>query len=173
MDNLSLFSLIFSLNNQSSVFDILMIVGAEYIIYLAFILIFAFALNGKAPERKALILTLFTFPVLVLIIKIIHLFFYEPRPFVSLDISPLIPHKDDASFPSRHTTIMSAIAFSYIFFKSKWSVLFLFLLLWVGTSRVYVGIHYPLDIVGGIVVGIISTAISLKILRLMSIRFFR
>lgn len=153
--------------------DQLMIFGAEYVIYLTLMLIFIAAFKGRVSERKALLLALFALPILVIIIKIIHLFFYEPRPFVSLDISPLIPHKEDSSFPSRHTTIMSAIAFAYLYLKSKWSPLFLILLLWVGISRVYVGVHYPLDIIGGVFVGIISVAVALNIIKLINIRLFR
>lgn len=173
MDNLGLFLFIFGVSGQSKYLDFIMILGAEYVIYLTLILIFVLAIKGKVSERKALIVTLFAFPVLVIIIKIIHLFFYEPRPFVTLDISPLVSHKDDASFPSRHTTVMSAIAFSYIYFKSKWFPIFVFLLVWVGISRVFVGVHYPFDIIGGMLVGVISGLIALKIINLISIRFFR
>lgn len=172
MDNLGLFLFIFGANNQSEYLDLIMIFGAEYVIYLTLILIFLIAIKGKTTERKALILALFSLPILVIIIKIIHLFFYEPRPFVSLDIFPLVPHKEDASFPSRHTTIMSAIAFAYVYLKSKWAPLFLILLLWVGISRVYVGVHYPLDIIGAVLVGIISLIIALQIKKLLKISFF-
>ena len=171
MDNLGLFYLIFGTNNKNNILDQLMIFGAEYLIILAFILIFLIAFKGKTKERKALILALFSLPILVIIIKFIHLFFYEPRPYVTLDISPLIAHEENASFPSRHITIMSAIAFSYIYFKSKWSPLFLFFLLWVGISRVYVGVHYPLDIIGGIIVGIISVLLAKQIVQFLKIRF--
>lgn len=173
MDNLALFLFIFGAGNQSKILDFVMIFGAEYVIHLTLILIFAVALKGRVSERKALILTLFSLPVLIIIIKIIHLFFYEPRPFITLDISPLVSHKDDASFPSRHTTIMSTIAFSYVYLKSKWSFLFLILLFWVGVSRIYVGLHYPLDIIGGVLVGIISVASALQIIKLIKFRFFR
>ncbi len=173
MDNLSLFLFVFGANSQSEFLDFVMIFGAEYVIYLTLILIFAVAFRGRVSERKALILALFSLPILVIIIKVIHLFFYESRPFINLNISPLIPHTDDASFPSRHTTIMSAIAFAYVYLKSKWSPLFLILLLWVGISRIYVGVHYPLDIIGGVLVGIISVATAIQIINLINIRFFR
>lgn len=173
MDNPGLFLFIFGANNQSEYLDFVMIFGAEYAIYLTLIMIFAIAFKGEVSEKKALVLTLFSLPVLFIIIKIIHLFFFEPRPFVTLDISPLIQHNADASFPSRHTTIISAIAFAYVIFKSRWAFLFLALLAWVGISRIYVGVHYPLDIIGGVFVGIISVAVALNIIKLINIRLFR
>ena len=149
-----------------------MIFGAEYLIYLMLILTIFFAIKGKVPERKSLLLFLISFPILVLLIKFIHLFFFEPRPYVTNDILPLITHKADASFPSRHASISFAIAFAFLYFKSKWGTPLLLLAFWVGISRVYVGVHYPLDILGGIAVGIISQTIALQIKKLLKISFF-
>lgn len=140
-----------------------MIFGAEYVIYLTLIGIFIITFRGKVSERKALLLTLLTLPIVVIIIKTIHIFYYESRPFVNFDIEPLISHKVDASFPSRHASIMSAIAFAYFYCKSKWAPLLLLLTFWVGLSRIYVGVHYPLDILGGVIVGVISVIIALQL----------
>lgn len=173
MDNLGLFLFIFGANSQSEYLDFVMIFGAEYVIYLTLILIFAVAFRGGVSEKKALILTLFSLPVLFIIIKIIHLFFFEARPFVTMDISPLIQHNADASFPSRHGAVMSVIAFAHVIFKSRWAFLFLTLLLWVGISRIYVGVHYPIDILGGFIVGILAIFLSLQIKKILMLRFFR
>lgn len=140
-----------------------MIFGAEYLIYLTFALIFTLTIKGGGKERKSLMLILLSIPIEILLIKFIHLFIMESRPFVASDIEPLIPHKADASFPSRHTSIVSAIAFAYTYYKSKWAILFLLALLLVGISRVYVGVHYPMDILGGIAVGVISLLIAWQI----------
>lgn len=149
-----------------------MIFGAEYIIYLTLTGIFIIAFKGKVTERKALLLTLLALPIAVIIAKAINLFFYEPRPFVSLNIAPLIPQRADASFPSRHASIMSAIAFAYLYCKSKWTLLLILLAFWVGLSRIYVGVHYPLDILGGVGVGIASVTIALQLKRFLKLRFF-
>lgn len=144
-----------------------MIFGARFIIYLTFLLLFIFAFKGGIKEKKALILATLSIPILVLIIKSIHLLYFEPRPFVSLQFDPLIDVEEDASFPSRHAAIMSSIAFAYLYFKSKWAVFLLLLMLYVGISRIYVGVHYPLDILGGFIVGITSLAIALQVKKLL------
>lgn len=146
-----------------------MIFGAEYVIYLTLILIFIASIpsRGGLKERKSLILFLVSLPIVILIIKTIHIFIFEQRPFIEQDIIPLISHKADASFPSRHTSIMSAIAFSYTFFKSRWSLLLLLLTAWVGISRVYVGVHYPIDILGGLGVGFIAVLIARQIVKFL------
>lgn len=140
-----------------------MIFGAEYLIYLTFILLFFFAFKGSIPERKALLLSLISMPIVVILIKLIHIFVFTQRPFIDNEILPLINYYSNASFPSRHTSIMSAVAFSYVSTKSKWAPLFILFMLWVGISRIYVGVHYPLDILGGILVGFVSILISKKI----------
>lgn len=164
MDNLTLFYLIFGLTNKNVFLDYLMIFGAQYLIYVMLILMFILTIKGKVVERKSFILFLIAFPVSVLAIKIIHLFFFEPRPYITNNILPLIQQSNaDASFPSRHVAIAFIMALSYFYYKSKWVTILLLLAAWVGISRVYVGVHYPLDIVGGIAVGIISLAVAWKI----------
>lgn len=149
-----------------------MIFGARFVIYLTFLLMFVFALKGGVRERKALILAALSIPVLVLIIKSIHIFYFEERPFVALEFDPLIEVQQDAAFPSRHASIMAAIAFSYFYFKSKWALLFLLLLVWVGVSRIYAGVHYPIDIIGGFLVGIIAAFFGLTLLKQLYRRLF-
>ncbi len=168
MDNTSLFFLIYNLNNHSIILDKLMLFGATYLIYVTFILMLVLCFKGKSREKKALLLTVLTIPIGILLIKLIHVFINEPRPFITYHFLPLTDNTPDASFPSRHATIISVMAFSYLYFKSRWSVLFLLIMFWVGLSRIYVGVHYPLDILGGFVLG----AMSLVIVKL-SVNLFK
>lgn len=149
-------------------FDSIMIFGAEYLIFFMWFLIFIFAIKGTTIERKSLVLFLISFPILVLIIKFIHLFFFEQRPYITNQILPIIPYTaTDASFPSRHGASCFTMAFAFLYFKSKWGMFLLLLAIWVGISRVYVGVHYPLDILGGFITGIISLAIALQVKNLL------
>lgn len=172
MDNFSLFFLIFNLSGYNFFLDSLMIFGANYLIYLAFLLVFILGIVGKTKDKKAFLLILLGIPIAVLLIKAIHLFIFEPRPFVTLHISSLVKEAADASFPSRHSTFISVIAFSFAFFKSKWAPLFLFIMFWVGLSRIFVGVHYPLDIIGGFAIGTASITIALQIKKYLRIGFF-
>ena len=70
------------------------------------------------------------------------------------------PH--DASFPSGHAATSFAAATILSFARPRWAPVFYVLALAVGFSRVYVGVHYPLDIVGGAVLGVVvATALRL------------
>ncbi|MBI2086029.1 phosphatase PAP2 family protein [Candidatus Daviesbacteria bacterium] len=165
MSNQDLFFLIFNLNKQSPILDQVMIFGATTLIYLVFALCLILAFKGGAKEKKAVLLILIGLSVTILLVKIIHLFVYVNRPFVAFNFLPIVAEKMDASFPSRHATIAAVIAFSFAYFKSKWALLLLPIMLWVGIARVFVGVHYPQDILGGFAVAGIALFIGLRLKR--------
>jgi undecaprenyl-diphosphatase len=66
------------------------------------------------------------------------------------------------SFPSDHTAGAVAIAVSLWLYNRKLG-LPMFISLLIGFSRIYVGHHYPTDVLGGIVVGAISAFIINKV----------
>lgn len=171
MDNTSLFFLIFGLGGHTPLVDALMIFGARYLIFIGFLLSLFLIFKGTVKERKAFVLMVLAIPITVLIIMGIHIFLYEPRPFVTYHFTPLYPYNPDASFPSRHASFISIMAFSYLYFKSKWSYTFIVFLLWIGISRVYTGVHYPLDILGGILVGIISLVVAGQVMKFLKNKF--
>lgn len=171
MDNTNLFFFIFNLSHQYAFLDALMIFGARYLILLTFFIVFILSFKGSIKEKKAFLLIILSLPLAVLIIMGIHLFIYEPRPFITLHLTPLYPYIPDASFPSRHAAFMAVATFVYLYFKSKWSMLFLIFMLWVGISRIYVGIHYPIDILGGILVGILSLIIARLLVKFLKLKF--
>lgn len=146
----------------------LWIFGAEYVIYIMFFIALVLGFKGGVNDKKAFLLVILSLFISVILIKIIHLFYFEPRPFIASNFIPLVKEANDASFPSRHATISAVIALAFTYFKSKWSLLFLFLMLWVGISRVYVGVHYPWDILGGFITAAVALIISLQIKKILS-----
>ena len=70
----------------------------------------------------------------------------EPRPLVG------VPH--DSSFPSGHTTTSFACATVFSALLPRWAPGFYLLALAIGFSRIYVGVHWPLDVLGGVVLGL-------------------
>lgn len=162
--NQEIFLQIYSLSGKNPFLDDLMIFGAVYIIWITAFLVIFLGIFGKERGRRALFLSILGVVVSEVLIFIIHLFIFEPRPFLTLSIDPLIIQANSAAFPSGHTTLMAVPAFAYLFVKSKWTPLFMFFLIWVGLARIYVGVHYPFDILGGILVGFISIFLSSKLL---------
>ncbi len=65
----------------------------------------------------------------------------------------LIGFKDSHSFPSAHATNMFALATLFTFYyPKKWIWFFAFAAM-IGFSRIYVGVHYPFDVLGGAILG--------------------
>jgi undecaprenyl-diphosphatase len=77
-----------------------------------------------------------------------------PRPFKTLtDLHVLISLPNDYSFPSGHAALTMALATSvYLFRKRLGTLLFAFAFV-VGLARIYVGVHYPLDVGVGFLLG--------------------
>lgn len=71
----------------------------------------------------------------------------------------------DSSFPSNAMCGIAPIATGLWFAHRRASILVWGLVLLWGFGRVYVGIHYPLDVVGGIALGIVGTLLTLKLMR--------
>jgi undecaprenyl-diphosphatase len=73
---------------------------------------------------------------------------------------PLVAAPHDGAFPSGHAATSFAAATVLAFARPRWAPAFYLLALAIGFSRVYVGVHYPLDIVGGGVLGVgVATAL--------------
>jgi len=66
----------------------------------------------------------------------------------------LVPAPKDPSFPSGHTTIAFASATVLTFLQPRLGPALFLLAAAIGFSRIYVGVHYPLDVLGGAVLGV-------------------
>lgn len=84
-----------------------------------------------------------------------------PRPFVAGLVPAYIAHSSSASLPSTHATVMFFIAFALLLRADlrKAGVVAFLLACIVGWARIYVGVHYPLDVVAGMALGALLAAV--------------
>lgn len=105
---------------------------------------------------------------------LIGLGFYRPRPFLAGLGEALMSHRPSASFPSNHAPIFSAYASTLILLRQYWLGMAIFLAgLIVGAARIYLGVHYPGDIFGGLLLGVLSAMASLWIWARWGHRLYR
>ncbi|MFE0629728.1 phosphatase PAP2 family protein [Streptomyces sp. NPDC058864] len=83
----------------------------------------------------------------------------RPRPFVEhKGIEVLVKGKTDFSFVSDHATLTMAVAMGLFMVSRKWGLAAVAVALAEGFCRVYMGVHYPTDVLGGFALG---TAVAL------------
>jgi len=132
---------------------------AKYLPYFIFIVFIYWILKEKDVITRIYLSILF-FLVEVLnrgiITEAIRFFYNKPRPFVSLEIDSLFQHQASAAFPSGNTVFLISLALIVFLINKKWGWIFFCSAVLVGISRVISGVHWPLDILGGIIVSIIG-----------------
>ena len=161
--NQDLFLAINSYAGHSRVWDALGIVLGEGLQYL-FIAVEVW-LYFFAKRREEALLAFYAVLLGLGISKLISLVYFHPRPFMDKLGTLLVHHGADSSFPSDHTTFMASIALTLLFLPSTRRLGDWLLLLAVigGLARVYIGVHYPLDILGSLVVSLASAGIVVSL----------
>jgi undecaprenyl-diphosphatase len=94
-------------------------------------------------------------------------FYFRTRPFESLpasSINLLFYSPTDSSFPSNYAAVLFAIAITIFIKNKKYGSWLLALAVLSSFGRIYIGVHYPLDILGGAAVGALATFISIGIM---------
>lgn len=97
--------------------------------------------------------------------EVIRYFYQRPRPYLALaDVNILAEiNRQTPAFPSGHSAFMFAIAFAIYLFDKKIGLTLVSAALVFGFARVYIGIHWPSDILGGILAALLSVYLVFRL----------
>ncbi len=134
---------------------------ASALIWLMFFgLIVLWVIDGKI-KRETVIHAVFSFFVAWTVSELIKYIFPTLRPFQVQDLIPLtatIP--GDGAFPSSHTAVAFALSVTILKHDKKVGVLYLIMAGLVGIARIMAHVHYPIDIVGGAILGTVISRLT-------------
>ena len=89
-------------------------------------------------------------------VELIRAFYNRPRPFEIIpDLHFLVSHDSGGSFPSGHAAFFFGIAAVIYRYYPKTSIVFFLTALNLSLARVQTGLHWPSDILGGAIIGIV------------------
>ncbi|MEK7555530.1 MAG: phosphatase PAP2 family protein [Patescibacteria group bacterium] len=161
------FQFINSLAGKFKILDWLGIFLADYLGYFLIILAILLIITKKNWKERFYFFSLTALSIILsrgIITETIRFFYSRQRPFSVLEIQPLVQHDLGGSFPSGHMTFYFALAFSVFLVNKRWGWRFLGATLLIGLARIFVGVHWPLDIIVGAFIGIASVLLIKKIL---------
>jgi len=98
----------------------------------------------------------------------------RPRPYLVMeDLQILVAHETSYSFPSGHTASSFAVAYALTHAFGRRGALAYLPAATISASRLYVGVHYPSDIICGAVLGTVAAAVACKLLTKIPLKFLR
>lgn len=165
--NNRLFTAIFELTGSSTAYNAVIVFCAEYLIYGLFLV--AAIVAGLLVRRKqwtSIALLGVNLVASFAAVRLLALAHASSRPFVDHDITPLIDHAANQSFPSDHTAAAFAVAFGIVAFTRHKAIGFaaIGVAALIGYARIAAGVHYPFDIIGSIVACAVVTGTILLLI---------
>ena len=122
-------------------------------------------ISGGRRNRLTAIALCAALAIAIVMSAIVGLVFFRPRPFMVGLGHALVDHRPNSSFPSNHALAFATCAAVLFMVRRKGAA-------WIATaagiivawSRIYIGVHYPLDMLGSIVLAVLAAMASLWIM---------
>jgi undecaprenyl-diphosphatase len=135
--------------------------AAERLILLVPFLLLVLWISGNSEQRQSAVRAALAIVGALAVNGLVGLLWFHPRPFMAGIGHTFMHHAPDSSFPSDHATIMFtaglALAFSRAENARRLGTLLIPIAAVTAWSRVYLGVHYPMDMIGAVLVALCMT----------------
>ncbi|MES1041661.1 undecaprenyl-diphosphatase [Peribacillus simplex] len=168
--NSKLFRMINNLGKQYPDLNPFFVFIAEYMIFFLVLAVLIFLFSRRNKNRIMVICAFITLVISEILAKIAGQFHTNYQPFAELpNVNKLVEKAVNNSFPSDHTIIFFSFCITFWLFKRGWGFLWGILAVLVGISRIWVGVHYPADVLVGAIISIVSATIVYQIVLKLSL----
>jgi membrane-associated phospholipid phosphatase len=157
--DLPIFRFFFGLTGHHGWLDGIFIFVGEWFAYILGAVFIFYLFSRKGFKKRLWFFSSAVIPTIIsrgIIAALMHFFIVSPRPFAALNLQPLFSHSVSNSFPSGHMSFFIPLGLALFYENKKAGLVFLFFTVLMGIGRVVGGVHWPSDILTGVVVGAIS-----------------
>ena len=152
-----LFQTINGLAGRSHAVDGVMVACAKFLPVVFALVLVGLWLTWRPTNQRAAFLAGISALVALGIGQLIGMALPRPRPYLTHQVNLLIAPTADTSFPSDHATLGFAVAVLVWRYNRRAGIALLFLALVLAFARIFVGAHYPSDVLGGAVLGALTS----------------
>ena len=167
----------FLINSKAGIYEsidsLLGIVAGDYLVpvILSLGLIFLWfqeTAEDQAIElRKRVLIAICSLLGSCLIVMIVNELYFRERPFNLHEAKLIFYAPTDSSFPSNSTAAMFGLSIPILKTRMKVGMMMLLASMCLGLCRIYVGVHFPGDVIGGVLVALLSFCVTILLFKVI------